>query len=282
MRNKVKDYLIILAGAVIFALSVTVFTSPNQIAPGGVTGVATLLNFLFNVPIGAFILVVNVPLFIFGYKYIGNNFLVKSIVGTVLVSLLIDILDTFVNPYKGEVILAAIFGGALNGTGLALIFSRGGSSGGVDILATFVNRIKPHISVGNVILVVDVFIIFLSALVYQSIESGLYASISIFVSSKIIDTITYGTSRNNGKMMFIITTQYQRILQSLLNDLSRGVTVIDVIGGYSGQKKKMLVCALRPHQVFKANNIAKSVDSNAFIIVTTAGIINGTGFSNKS
>ncbi len=282
MRRIVKDYLVISAGAVLFALSVSMFTSPNQIAPGGVTGIATLLNYLFSVPIGTFILIVNVPLFIFGYKSIGKNFLAKSIVGTVLVSVAIDVFSLFVIPYKGDMMLAALFGGILNGTGLALIFSRGGSTGGVDIIATFINRKRPHFSVGNIILVADIFIIIISAIVYKSIESALYATIAIFVSTKIIDVIIYGTSRNNGKMMLIITTKHQLILNNLLNIVSRGVTVVDVVGGYSGECKKMLICALRPQQVFKANNAAKELDPNAFIIVTTAGIINGTGFPNKS
>lgn len=280
--NIFKDYLIILIGAVIYALSVVIFTSPNNIAPGGLTGIATMLNYLFSLPIGTFILIMNVPLFVWGYLVFGKGFLTKTIVGTVFLSLSIDILTPFMPTYTGDTMLAGIFGGILNGTGLAMIFSRGGSTGGTDIVATVIHKNFPHISMGSIILTADAVIITAAALVYHSIESALYAVIAIFVSTKLIDTITYGTSRNNGKLMLIITSSYEEILHRLLTEISRGVTVLDAKGGYSANDKKLLICALRPQQVFKANAIAKSIDSKAFIIITTANTINGTGFVNKN
>lgn len=278
--KKIKDYFIISAGGVIYALSVVMFTSPNNIAPGGLTGIATVLNYLFSAPIGTLILIMNVPLFIIGAKAIGRHFLGKSILGTVVVSLAIDILMPFVPAYKGDMMLACIFGGILNGLGLALIFARGGTTGGTDIIATLIHRKNPHISMGYIILASDALIITFAALIYGSIEAALYAVIAIFVSTKLIDVIIYGTSRNNGKMMFIITKKHKEILPQLLNEISRGVTVLDAKGGYSGNSIKLLVCALRPQQVFKANEIATKADPNAFIIVTTAGTINGLGFVN--
>jgi len=278
--NKIKDYIIISAGAVIYALSVVMFTSPNNIAPGGLTGIATVLNYLFSAPIGTLILIMNVPLFIIGAKTIGTHFLGKSIIGTIVVSVAIDLLMPFVPAYKGDMMLACIFGGILNGIGLALIFSRGGTTGGTDIVATLIHRKLPHISMGYIILASDALIIAFAALIYGSIEAALYAVIAIFVSTKLIDVIIYGTSRNNGKMMYIITKKHQEIMEQLLTEISRGVTVVDAKGGYSGDDIKVLLCALRPQQVFKANEIATKCDPNAFIIVTTAGTINGLGFAN--
>lgn len=279
--KKFKDYLIILLGGVTYATSVVIFTSPNNIAPGGLTGIATLLNYLFAFPIGTFILIMNVPLFFLGYKVIGKGFLAKSIMGTVFASVFLDIFVLFMPAYEGDLMLASIFGGLLNGTGLALILCRGGSTGGTDIIAALIHRKVPHISMGYIILVFDVAIIALATIVYNSIESGLYAVISIFVSTKIIDIIIYGTSRNNGKLMFIITKKHQEILPELLSKISRGVTVLDGEGGYSGMDIKVLMCAVRPEQVFKVNEISKNIDSNVFIIVTTAGTINGYGFSKE-
>lgn len=279
--KKIKDYFIISAGAVIYALSVVIFTSPNNIAPGGLTGIATVLNYLFSAPIGTLMLIMNVPLFFIGAKAIGTHFLGKSLLGTVVVSLAIDLLMPFVPAYKGDMMLACIFGGILNGTGLALIFTRGGTTGGTDIIATLIHRKIPHISMGYIILLSDAIIITIAALVYGSIESALYAVIAIFVSTKLIDIIIYGTSRNNGKMMLIITKKHEEILHGLLNKVSRGVTVVDAKGGYSGEDIKLLICALRPQQVFTANEITRKIDSNSFIIVTTAGSINGAGFVNN-
>lgn len=277
--KKLKDYSIIAIGGVTYGISVVIFTSPNNIAPGGLTGIATVLNYLFSLPIGTFILLMNVPLFFIGYKIIGRGFLAKSIVGTIFVSVSIDLLVLILPPYKGDLMIVSIFGGILNGAGLALIFSRGGSTGGTDIIAALIHRKFPHISMGYIILASDVLIIALATFVYHSIELGLYAVISIFVSTKLIDIIIYGTSRNNGKMMLIITKKKKEILPELLSQVSRGVTVLKAQGGYSSSDIDVLICALRPEQVFKANEIAKTIDPDVFIIVTTAGTINGYGFS---
>lgn len=281
VRTTVTDYLIIACGAVIFAFSVTMFTSPNNIAPGGMTGVATMLNFLLGLPIGTLVFVMNIPLFIWGAIENGLNFLTKTITGTAFVSIAIDVLAPLVPAYQGDTILAAIFGGILNGVGLGLIFYRGGSTGGADIVALNINKRMPHISTGTIILLVDLLTLIMAFFVYKSIESMLYAAVTIFIAIKVIDTISYGTSRGNGKLMFIITKHYDVVSQSIMNDLERGVTLLDGEGAYSGEKKRVIMCAVRPQQVFKIQNAVKKVDSNAFIIVTTAGTIRGQGFARR-
>lgn len=281
LKNRILDYMIITCGAALYAMSVVVFTAPNNIAPGGLTGVATLINYLFSLPIGTFILIMNVPLLIIGYRRIGRTYFIKTVYGTLAVSLLIDLFSCFIPAYKGNMILVCIFGGILNGCGIALIFSRGGSSGGTDILASLINKRFPQFSIGHLIMFSDALIVTISAFVYNSIEAGLYAVVSIFVSSKLIDRIIYGTSADNGKLMFIITDKSREILPLLLNDVSRGVTVLEAHGGYSGNDKKLLVCAVRPNQVYKVNNIVKKLDSSVFIIVTTATAVNGEGFYKK-
>ena len=274
--------MVITAGAFCYAVSVAVFTSPNNIAPGGLTGVGILLNYLFSVPIGTFILIMNVPLFIVGYMSLGRRFVLKSFVGTVLVSLAIDFVTPFVVPYKGDMMLASLYGGILSGGGLALIFTRGGSTGGSDIIASVIHKRYPQFSIGLIILIADALVISVSALVYKSLESALYAAIAIFVSSKLIDLIIYGTSRNNGKLMLIVTDRSEAVVSQLLTKISRGVTVLDAIGAYSGKDRKLLLCALRPNEVFRANSIVKNIDKDAFIIITTANEVNGSGFVNKN
>ncbi len=278
--KKLTDYLIITAGAFVYALSVALFTSPNNIAPGGLTGLGIMLNYLASVPVGAFILAVNVPLFFLGLRKLGKGFIIKTAYGTTAASVLIDVLSAILPGYKGDMMLVCIFGGILSGTGIALIFSRGGSSGGTDIIASLIHSLRPHISVGKIILAFDALIVTLAALVFGSFEAGLYAVISILVSSRLIDVIVYGTSRNNGKLMLIITSRHREITEGLLTGVSRGVTVIDAVGGFSGENRKLLICALRPNQVYKANNLIKACDGNAFVIITTAGTINGLGFVN--
>ncbi|MGN1467798.1 MAG: YitT family protein [Ruminococcus sp.] len=277
----VNDYFIIFIGSVIYALSVVIFTAPNNIAPGGLTGIGTVLNYLFNAPIGVTIFVLNIPLFIWGAVENGVSFLAKTIFGTAVVSVAIDVMGLFVPVYTGDVMLASIFGGILNGFGLGLIFYRGGSTGGTDIISLNIHKHFPFISTGTIILASDAVTIAIAAFAYGNIESALYAVIAIFVSTKVIDALIYGFSRDHGKMMLIVTEKYEEITKELFKDINRGVTLLDAQGGYSKENKKVIMCALRPQQVYKVNNIVKSIDENAFTIVTTAGTISGKGFNVK-
>lgn len=274
----ILDYIIIFIGASMFAISVNMFTSPNDIAPGGLTGISTMLNHLFSLPIGIMILVLNIPLFILGAIEYGKNFLLKTIVATVFVSVLIDTTAPITYQYSGDTLLAAIFGGLFSGAGLALIFFRGGSSGGTDIISRVVHKHYPHISMGTVGLVCDLIVFIAAAIVYQSIESALYAIITKFVGSKVVDAMLYGTAHDNGKLMFIITDKYEQLSQIIIEKVGRGVTELDAHGAYNNDNKRVLMCAVRPSQVHKIKTLLKSVDENAFIIVTTATAISGKGF----
>lgn len=276
--DTVVDFLIIFAGALLYALSVNIFTSPNDIAPGGLTGVSTMLNHIFGLPIGIMILVLNIPLFIWGAVENGKKFLTKTIIATVLVSIIIDATAPFVYKYEGDTLLASLFGGLLSGVGLAFIFYRGGTTGGTDIIARNLHKRFPHISMGTVILAADAVIIIAAALVYHSIESALYAVITVFVSTKVIDTIVYGVAHDNGKLMFIVTDKYEELSLVIMEQIGRGVTQLDAHGAYNNDSKKVLLCAVRPSQVHKTKVLVNSVDENAFIIVTTANTISGRGF----
>lgn len=277
----VIDYLTIAAGALIYALSVVVFTAPNNIAPGGMTGIATMLNYVFGIPIGTVIFVLNIPLFIWGATENGMGFLAKTISGTAFLSVFIDVSTPFLPVYTGDTMLASIFGGILCGIGMGLVFYRGGSTGGTDIIAINLHKYFPFVSTGNIILITDVVILATVYFVYGSIESVLYAAIAIFVSIKVIDTFSYGTSRGNGKLMFIITKCSEEISKEIMTHIDRGVTLLEGEGAYSGEKKRIVMCAVRPQQVYKIQNTVKIIDPNAFIIVTTAGSIKGKGFAQK-
>ncbi len=285
MKNKVTtiitDYLIMFIGATLYAASVNIFTSPNDIAPGGLTGVGTMLNHVFGLPIGIMILLLNIPLFIWGAVENGKKFLTKTIIATVFVSIIIDIMATIPFKYEGDTLLASIFGGLLSGLGLAFIFYRGGTTGGTDIIARNVHKHLPHVSMGTVILCADAVVFVAAALVYQSIESALYAVITVFVSTKVIDTVIYGVAHDNGKLMFIITDKYEQLSSAIIEKVGRGVTLLDAHGAYSNDDKKVLLCAVRPSQVHKTKVLVNSLDENAFIVVTTANAISGNGFASS-
>ncbi len=278
LKISISDYIVIALGASLYAASVAVFTSKNNIAPGGLTGVATMLNYLFYLPIGAMIFLLNIPLLIWAYFGSGKDFLIKTVTGTALASALIDIFQAVLPYYHGSVMLAAIFGGAASGLGLGLIFSRGGSTGGTDIIALNVNKKLPHISTGRLILLFDTLVLTSAAVVYGNIESALYAGITIFVSVRVIDAVTYGTSRGNGKLIFIISDEFELISRGIIGRLGRGVTVLNGFGAYTGSQKRVLMCAARPNQVVKITKGVKIIDPKAFVVVTTANAIMGEGF----
>ena len=279
IRTTVTDYLIIVLGAVIYALSVDFFTAPNNIAPGGITGISTLLHYLIYVPIGTTALILNIPLFIWGATKNGKRFIVRTVIASTLTSVLIDLFSLISFSYKGDRMIASIFGGILSGIGLGIIFLRGGSTGGTDIIGRNLHLRYPYLSVGTIILIADAFVIILSSLVYKSIESGLYAIITIFVSTKLIDAVVFGLSRDNGKLLIIITADPDRMAQLLTRDADRGVTILSARGGYSGAPKGVILCATHPRDVYRVKGYISDADPSAFVITANASSISGLGFT---
>lgn len=273
-----KDMIYYVGGSILFGLSINVFTAPAHIAPGGVSGIGIMLNYLYGWPIGTVGLLLNIPIFIWAIMEIGYRLVGKTIVATVIVSFMIDFVGMVVPAYTGNPILAAIYGGCLEGAGLSLVFLRGATTGGTDLIARLLGRRVRFVSLGKLMLGVDFIIVLVSALVYQSMESALYAVIAIFVSTKLIDTILYGTDIGTGKIMFIISEHSDEIAKGILTDLERGVTILDSRGGYTGRESNVLLCAVRRYEVAKVKDIVRSVDKNAFFIIGEAGEISGEGF----
>ena len=274
----IKDLLFLVAGSLIYAVSVNVFTAPNRIAPGGVTGMSIMINYIFNWPIGMLSLLLNIPIFIWAIVEIGYKLVGKTMVATVFVSVAIDLTAMIIPKYHGDHMLAAIFGGILEGIGLSLVFMRGGTTGGTDMIARLLGRHFRNVSMGKLMLTVDMTVVITSAVVYHSLESALYAVITIFVSTKLIDTVLYGTDIGTGKLLFIMSEQNDAIAQDILTDMDRGVTVLKSRGAYSGREGEVLLCAVRRYEVFKVKDIVLSYDKDAFMIIGDAGEISGEGF----
>lgn len=273
-----KDILFFVAGSLIYAVSVNVFTAPNRIAPGGITGVSTMINYLSHWPIGMTSLLLNIPIFIWAIMEIGYKLVGKTIVATVFVSISIDLVGRILPTYTGEKMLAALFGGLIEGVGLSLVFMRGGTTGGTDLVARLLGRRLRHLSMGKLMLGVDLMVVLSSAFVYHSIESALYAVITIFVSTRLIDAILYGTDTGTGKLLFIMSVKNDEIEQDILTDMDRGVTVLKSRGAYSGREGEVLLCAVRRYEVVKVKDIVRSHDHDAFMIIGDAGEISGEGF----
>lgn len=269
------DLLFFFVGSALYALSVNFFTAPNDIAPGGATGLATLANYLFGLPIGVGILLVNLPLFALAIWLLGGSFTVKTIIATVMMSVLVD-LTSFIPHYSGDKILCALFGGILSGAGMALVFLRGGTTGGTDILSRLLRLKWRSIPMGRMILLVDLVVILLAGLVYRQIESALYAIIVIFCSTKVIDSALYGL--DNGKSFLIVSDKNREIAEQIVEKMHRGVTILQGKGYYSDTEKQVLLCTVRRNEAAELSDIVKAADSSAFMIVSDAGEIRGEGF----
>jgi uncharacterized membrane-anchored protein YitT (DUF2179 family) len=245
-KNKLADYLkdifAYVAGSVLLALSIDIFTAPNNIAPGGVSGASTVINYLTQWPIGSTSLILNVPIFIWAFVELSFEGVFRSLIATVLSSAAIDILVAFVQPYESNVLLAAIFGGVLQGIALGLVFMRSATTGGTDLIARLLGRHVRFMSVGRLMMIVDGVVVIVSAFVYNSIDNAMYAIITIFVSSKIIDTILYGTDIGTGKVLFIISPKNEEIAQEILSSMERGATMLQSRGAYSGREGEVLLC----------------------------------------
>lgn len=275
-RNLLADCLVLLLGSLLYAASVNVFTAPNDIAPGGLTGVATMLHYLFGFPIGTLMLLLNLPLFYASGKILGWRFLKKTVAATLLTSLTIDLLAPWTPAYTGDPLLAAIYGGVLSGAGLALIFLRGGTTGGTDVAARIIRHYRPHFSMGRLILVIDLFLIIAAGIVYRNVNSALYALIAIYASTTLIDKILYGAQM--GKVVYIVTDHSKTLAQAITTRCQRGVTLLDAQGAYSGKAKSMIFCVVRRAEVSRLRRVVHETDPRAFMVIAEAGEIVGEGF----
>lgn len=270
------DLLFYIAGGIIYSVAVLLFLTENEISPGGLTGIATILNYLFSLPIGTVVFILNIPLLAAGFIKFGGVFIAKTAVATAVMSLTLDISGLFMPKMKIDPILAALFGGLLMGLGISLFMLRGATTGGTDIIAKLINCKFPHLTVGRLMLAADAAVVGLSALVYKNMESALYAVIAIYASSRVMDLILYGADR--GKIIYVITDNAKELSDSIMSLINRGVTLLDVTGAYTGTKRQMLMCTVRRHEVAAVCRLATSCDKNAFIIVGEAGEVLGEGF----
>lgn len=275
-KNSLIDLVFYIAGSIIYSIAIPMFIAPAHISPGGFTGIALIFNYLFKLPTGLTILILNIPLIIVSLKKFGGHFIIKTAIATVIVSVTLDISEKYITPFGGDIILNSLFGGILVGLGLGLVIMRGATTGGVDIIGKLINFKYPHISIGRVILVGDAIVLILTAICYRDFSGALYSVITIYVTSVVLDSVIYGADK--GKLIYIITDSGKEISKKILEEASRGVTKIKATGAYTEENKEILMCAVRRPQVPIIFQLVKKWDTNAFIIVCEAGEIMGRGF----
>lgn len=269
------SYCYIVLGCLIGGAAYPLFLVPNNIAPGGLTGVATVLNYLFGTPVGLTSMLMNVPLFLMGYRMLGGTFAFRSLVATVLFSVSIDLMK--LPCLTDDVLLAAVYGAIMLGLGLGLILRGGATTGGSDMIAKLIHRSLPFITVGMMLLIIDCTVILLAAFT-MSTRAALYSLICIFVSSKVIDLVLAGLG--SAKMCFVVSRESEEICRRIMEEMDRGVTVLPAIGGYTKQETKALISVVDHKEVVTVKRIVREIDSKAFMFITDTHETLGEGFNN--
>ena len=277
--KSIFEILKIAVGGFIFAVSFNVFVAPNSIAPGGLNGLALIVNHLFNyLPVGVLYLIFNIPMFFISFRHIGGEFFKNSIIGAVLLSIFID-LTAFMPQYTDDRLIAAVFGGLICGAGLGIIFLSNASTGGSDILSRVLNRRFQSIKIGRFILMSDAVIVALAAVIFKNVNTALYSAVFIYISSMAVDMVIYGTE--TAKVAYIISAEYENISAEISQRLGRGGSFLDITGSYTGNKQNMIMCAVKRSQMGTLKQIVDKYDKNAFFIIVNAHEVIGEGFEKR-
>lgn len=272
---EIKNLLIIAAAALIYAAGISLFLDPNQLAPGGVTGIAVILNRLVNVETGTLYFLLNVPIVFLGIWKLGIHLMAKTAYAIAMVSLFTNILGPM-GALTDDLLIAAVLGGILIAVGVGLIFRAGATTGGTDIIIKILRRKYRHLKTGFLFLCTDIMIVSVSALVFRDLEVAFYALMAVIISGKALDYVLYGG--DEAKMLFIITEEPQKIGKRLMKELEVGVTYLHGEGGWTGNEKRVVFTMVPNRLGAEVQDIVKHEDPAAFMVVTSANEIYGEGY----
>ncbi len=278
--KKINDMMLEVLGVVLMAVGINMFYDPTNMVTGGVTGLAIIIKGVTGhmieggIPLWFTNIFVNFFLFIGSYKILGKEFLKKTVFTTIMFSAALYLVPV-IDVAKGDYLLAAVFGSVFGGIGIGLVFSVSSSTGGTDVFGTILHKYMRHYSIAQIIMVVDGAIVLLGALVY-GMEAALYASIAVFLTSKVMDGVLEGFKF--AKLAFIISESYVDIANTIMADMERGVTGLSARGMYSNTEKQMLVCAVSQKEIITLMDIVAKKDPRAFMIITDAREVLGEGF----
>lgn len=277
MKKTATNIFFVFLGGSIWACGLNVFLFPNQIVSGGVSGLAAALGLFFPLPVGGLIILLNLPIFFFavlkkGVKYSAVTFGVMT-----FTSFLVDISALFLPVFTEDRLFSALLGGVLCGGGLGLIYLRGFTTGGSDLLASLLSDHFPTLSYGRLILILDLAVVSVAALCYRDWRSALYSALSVYAAGRMIDRVLSGSS--TGKAVYIISEQYESISAAILREMERGVTLFAGEGGFRRQKTPVLFTVIRNYELYKIKRIVSRVDRSAFVVISDASEIQGQGFS---
>ena len=274
----VLEYLGVFVGVILTALSLVLFLVPNQIAAGGVSGLATVVFHTVGFPVGLTMLAINIPLFIFGTKELGLKIGIKTLFSIITMALTIDYLRPIVTPVTADPFLAALYGGILGGIGIGIVLKCGGTVGGSDLAAQLLRKYT-GLSSGQGLLVIDACVIVIAA-IFFSLELALFGFIALFATAKVIDLLQEGF--NYSKAAIIISDDPDKVTKEIFDNINRGVTILNGRGAYSGMERDVILVVINQTEVRKLKALVRDIDQNAFVIITNVHEALGVGFKNLS
>ena len=277
LKKTLLPVLIITLGSAAYALGFVWCYAPNGVAFGGITGVAQIINYLIPAfPIGVTVIVLNIPLFLLGWKLIGGRLLVSSLYAMFISSVFIDLLTPLHDWQPMEPLLACIYGGVLMGLSLGLIIMQGATTGGTDLIARLLKLKLKWLPMGKLLMGTDLAVIVLVSLTFQTLNTALYGLVALYISTIVMDGVLYGL--DTAKVAYIISDQNKEIADAIVHDLDRGVTILHGQGAYTGAEKEVLMCAFKQKEIAAIRTAVKEIDPNAFLIVCNAHEVLGEGF----
>lgn len=271
------DILFDIVGSAALAIGIYCFSEKVNIAPGGVSGVAIMIKYVFNIPVGLLTLIMNIPILFLAFKFIGKRFALRTVRTLIISTVILDVVVTPYFPqYGGERMLGAVFAGVFMGLGLGIVFLRGSTTGGVDIISCLIEKKFPHIPIGKALMLIDCVILGASVFVFGNFESVMFGIVALYCQTQVIDKIVYGGDK--GHQVMCISEKNESIACRVINELGRSATFLNAQGAYSKQPASVLMCVIRAREYSKIKEIINSEDPSAFIIVWEASQVMGEGF----
>ena len=276
-KQEGKNMALLLVGALIYGIGTHAFVEPAHIAPGGAMGIALMVNHFADLPIGLLTLAINIPLLVLAWFSLSHRFAVSTAFATAVCSFLLDFMVAPVCPvYTGDRILCSLYGGILSGVGMGLIFMAGMTTGGSDILGYVLQKKRPQLSIGRALMAVDGVILLMSIYVFGNIDAALFGLVSLFATTKVIDSVIYGGDAST--MATVVTRKPREIARRIIADLDRSATLVQATGAYSGKDTSVLLCTVRKSQFQRLRKIVYEADPGAFLMATEASEVLGDGF----
>ena len=277
MLQKMKKYITITIGTFLYSAGISLLLDPNNLAPGGVSGISIILNKLTPVTTGTWILLINIPLLIIGWIRLGSKMMLGTVYATVLSSFFTNLL-TLLPPLTDDILVAALLGSLCTGTGIGLVFRAGATTGGMDIVVKLLRRKYPYLKSGTIFLMLDMTVVITSGFLFRNLTIAVYAGMAVLLNSRVMDAILYG--QDEARLIYVISDHPEEIAKRLLADAEVGVTYLEGEGAYSEHNKQIIMCVTRKQQSVRVVDIVKEEDSGAFLIISSASEVFGQGYKN--